>query len=145
MSKSLPRTHWQTQFEIIEGNSNFHNEVRKIFATDPFFKRLKCYQEVPVKDLCPGYYSPNHRFDWYIENLGMVVELHGAQHYKFTNRGNKEYNIAHKDFLKSKVRDHDKQTAAEESELTYKVISYKEAGKLTAERLKELLLSGDTE
>lgn len=142
---SRPRTKWKTQYQIIEGNSKFHEEVRKVFATDSFFSRLKCYQEVQVKDLVPDYPSSNQRYDWYIEDLGIVLELHGAQHYKFTNRGNIQYEQAQREFLKGRTRDHDKQAAAETEGLVYKVISYKEYGKLTPERLKELLLNQEQE
>jgi hypothetical protein len=138
-----PRTKWKNQFQIIEGNSNFHNEVRVIFTKDPFFSRLKCFQEVPVKDICPEYHTNLHRFDWYIEDLGIVLELHGAQHYSFTNRGNVQFEQAQREFLKGKVRDHDKYTAAIKQGLIYKVISYKEAKKLTAEKLKKFILTNE--
>ena len=139
-----PRHKWKNQFQIIEGNSKFHEEVRKIFVSDSFFSKLRCFQEVPVKDLCPTYPSSSHRFDWYIEDLNMIIELHGQQHYAFSNRGNIQYEDAQRAFLKGKVRDHDKQTAITDQGLVYKIISYKEYGKLTAEKLKDILLKDTT-
>jgi hypothetical protein len=136
-----PRTKWKTQYQVIEENSKFHNDVRAIFATDPFFSRLKCFQEVPVIDICPDYHTNLHRFDWYIEDLGIVLELHGEQHSKLTNRGSIKYEEAEREFLKAKVRDYDKYTAAENNKLIYKVILYKEAKRLTAEKLKQIILS----
>lgn len=38
-------------------------------------------QEPMVKDLCPGY-KPKHRFDYYVQELNVIVELHGEQHYE---------------------------------------------------------------
>jgi hypothetical protein len=134
------RSKWKNQFHIIEGNSNFHEEVRKILSTDPFFSKLRCFQEVPVQDICPKYSNKSHRFDWYIEELGIVLELHGRQHYQFSNRGNIQYEQAQRDFYKGRARDGEKQVAAEEAGHTYRVISYKEYGKLTADRLKKLIL-----
>lgn len=136
----LPRHKWKNQYQIIEGNSDFHEQVRVILSTDPFFSRLRCFQEVHVKDLCPTYTNSSHRLDWYIEDLGIVIELHGRQHYEFTNRGSLPFEQAQREFERAKLRDIEKKIAIEDQGIVYKEISYKESAKLSAERLRELIL-----
>lgn len=107
---------------------------------DTFLKQLRCFQEVPVQDLAPNYPNRTHRFDWFIEELGTVIELHGQQHYKFTNRGNVGYDQAQRDFKELQARDRAKKAAAIEAGYKYVEISYKEYRRLNAERLKKLIL-----
>ena len=133
------KARWKTQFQKIDGNSKFHDEVRVLLAEDSVFRKLRCFQEVPVADICEGYLPKSHRFDWYLEDLGIVLELHGRQHYHFTNRGNAAYDKAKQEFTKSKIRDEEKMMAAIDSGLEYKVISYKLYGKLTPQKLKDIL------
>jgi hypothetical protein len=132
------RSRWTNQYKQLPSQSNFHEKVRSILCSDGFLKSLACYQEVPVKDLCPDY-TDNHYFDWYIEELNTVVELHGAQHYKVVNYGNIGYEDAQRQFQRIQSRDQQKKTAAIEAGYKYVEISYKEYQKLDAARLKELL------
>lgn len=129
---------WKNQFKIIDTASKFHNTVREIFATDPFFKNLSCYQELNVRDLVPECQDHNLHYDWYIQELNTIVELHGKQHYEMTNFGNISYNQAVSNFLSSKTRDSIKKWLAIEAGYKFVEISYKE--KITAERLKTLIL-----
>lgn len=105
---------------------------------DPLLRGFKAYQEVPVKDLCPGY-KHNHFFDWYIQELNTVLELHGAQHYEIVNYGNVSYEQAQRNFAGIQFRDKKKKTAALTADYIYKEISYKEYPKLNATNLKQLL------
>lgn len=132
------RSRWKDQFEIIEGNSKFHNKVREFFVTDDILRSFRAFQEVPVKDLVEDY-PYTHFFDWYVEELNLVVELHGAQHYKVVNFGNVSYEQAQEDFKSIKRRDKRKREAALEAGYFYLEISYKQYAKLTSEKLKELL------
>jgi len=134
------KTKWKNQFVTLGHNSDFHNSVGLLFRTSPFFKMLKCFQEVPVADLIESYPFSGQRYDWYIEELHTIVELHGAQHYKATNWGNTSYEQIQSDFRKGQQRDAAKKAAALEAGLKYVEISYKHYGKLTEELLKQLIL-----
>lgn len=133
------RSRWRNQFQLSDSASKFHNKVGRIFATDKLFKNLKCYQEVPVKDLVDGY-DKNHFFDWYVEDLNTIVELHGAQHYKAVNFGDSSYEEVQRTFKNLQARDTKKKVAATSAGYEYVAISYKEYAKLTARRLQGLIL-----
>ena len=133
------------KYKRIESSSKFHESVRKILVEDSFFKNLNCYQEVPVIYLVNSYPYTNHHFDWYIEELRTVVELHGRQHYERSNFGNKAYLESVKDFNNIKYRDNLKKTALQNAGYEYREISYKLSNKLTPELLKEIILYSDEE
>ena len=90
-------------------------------------------------EICEGYPYKSHRFDWYLEDLGIVLELHGRQHYVFTNRGSIAHNKAMDQHIKAQIRDDEKKLAAIESGLEYKVISYKLYKKLSTQKLHTIL------
>lgn len=133
----IPLYKWPDQFVELPNKSSFHNSVRNIFCTDPFFQNLHCYQEVNLKELIDSYPS-NHYFDWYIKELNTVIELHGKQHYTPTSFGQMSYEEKMLQFNSGKLRDKEKQIAAESNQFKYVVISYKE--KIDAEHLKQLIL-----
>ena len=130
---------WVDQFTELTA-SNFHNKVRSIFASDEYFKRFKCYQEVAVKDLVPTYPYINHHYDWYIPKLNTVIELHGRQHYQMVNFGSIGYDEANQNFINMRERDHLKQIAAQENGYRYVEIPYKAYAKLNAATLKKYIL-----
>jgi hypothetical protein len=134
------KNRWINQYTLLEHNSNFHNKVRDIFITDPFFSGLKCYQEVLVCYLVEDYPNKSHRFDWYIEELNLIIELHGQQHYEVVTYGITSYEEAQRDFQQIQHRDQQKKQAAINACFKYKEISYKLYKKLTAALLKEKLL-----
>ena len=134
----VSRSRWQNQFTTIHA-SKFHLSVKKVFVEDSFFSQLSCYQEVPVADICPDYPHASHRFDWYIEDLGVVIELHGQQHYKMTNRGGLGYEEAVKQFKAQQHRDQMKREAALKSGFSYIEIPWKDRKKITAPFLKNLI------
>lgn len=136
---SKSRVRWKTQFDYIESASKFHNRVRDVFATDNYFNKMRCYQEVNVVDLVGDYPHRNHHVDWYIQELNLVIELHGEQHYQVVNYGNIGYDEAKRNHLRIRDRDNTKQTALTEAGYLYLAISYKEAKNLDAERIKQLI------
>ena len=138
----MSREKWKTQFQVIDSASKFHNKVRQIFATDTFFRQMKCFQEVPVVDLCPGYRYSNHHFDWYIDELHTVLELHGVQHYKVVNFGNVGAARAKKNFEGIQQRDQQKAQAVIDAGFEYRVIKYDEIKQLDADFLKRRILLG---
>ena len=133
------RSRWDNQFVDRPESSKLHSKIRELILKNPIMKSLKCYQEVPVVDLCPDYYSNAHRFDWYCEELNLVIEVHGQQHYTLTNRGNIGRGQAEREFAKSRMRDSEKKQAALEAGYNYLEISYKDVKKLTHEGLQNLL------
>ncbi len=136
----MPRPKWQNQFSEIESASKFHNDIRKIFAKDPFFKALSCYQEVPLVDLVPSFCGRSLFVDWYIHELNAALELHGKQHYELVNFGNLPYHQAERNFREAQYRDSLKQQALEEAGYSYHVIPYTDKGKLNGHFLKQVLL-----
>jgi len=132
------RSNWKNQFKKIDSSSDFHEIVREIFTSDPFFKNLSCYQEVPVSSLVSSYRS-NHYVDWYIDELGIILELHGQQHYKITNFGNSSWEETRKAYNNIRYRDNKKKTALENAGFEYREISYKKKSKLNSKLLKEIL------
>ena len=135
---------WATQFEIIEGASAFHKRVGHILATDPLFRNTKCFQEVPVPDLLPDY-PDRHRIDWWLEDYGIAVELHGAQHYKVVNFGNVSVRKAESDFNAILYRDNLKKTALLEAGFQYREIHYRYAKKLTPELFRQLVFGDESD
>lgn len=127
------------KYKTISTSSKFHEKLRSIFIEDAFFKNLKCYQEVPVSFLIENYHTNRHHFDWYIEELRTVIELHGKQHYKRSNFGNKAYLESVMDFNNIKDRDNTKKTAAIQAGYEYVEIPYNLENKMTAEFLKKLI------
>ena len=92
-----PKSRWTNQYTKLN-SSNFHEKLRQIFITDPFFNKLSCYQEVQLSSLVPGYSSNQHCADWYIEEFRLIIELHGDQHYKRTSFGDTSYEQSVKNF-----------------------------------------------
>lgn len=138
------RCNWSTQHKQLGSSSNFHEKVRKIFCEDPFFGNLLCFQEVSVQTLVPTYPNNTHKVDWYIDELGVVVELHGKQHYTETNFGNIPKAEATTAFHRSKARDNAKKDALEEAGFEYRAISYQLEKDLNGEMLKRIILYGET-
>ena len=132
------KTSWTNQFKKIH-SSKFHEKVREVFVNDPFFKNLSCYQEVQVSSLVPSYSSNMHCVDWYIEELGLIIELHGEQHYKPTNYGNNSFDQTRKDFNNIKYRDNLKKTALLEAGYEYIEIPYKFYNKIDSEFIKNII------
>lgn len=135
------KSKWNNQFSKLN-SSKFHEKLRQIFVTDSFFKNLSCYQEVKVSNLVPGYQSNQHAVDWYIEELMLVIELHGEQHYSPTNFGNSSFEQTNIAFNNIKYRDNLKKTALEENGYSYLEIPYKDVTKLSSEYLKDKIFKG---
>jgi len=135
----MSRNKWKTQYDLIEQASNFHNKVRDIFRFSNYFKRFHCYQEVNVKDLINDYADHNHHYDWYIQELNIILELHGDQHYKITNYGSIDYGQAFRAFKNIQYRDNLKKQAALDANYSYVEIPYKFCKKLNETLLIKIL------
>jgi len=104
---------------------------------------MRCYQEVNLANLVADYPHRNHHFDWFIDELQIVVELHGDHHYKVVNYGSMGYDEAKRNLRRIQDRDNFKKTAALEAGYLYVEIPYKEYKKLDADRLKHLIFYGE--
>lgn len=135
------RSQWKNQFTTIESASKLHNHIRHIFANDSFFRRMNCFQEVPVSALVPSYFNNSHRVDWFVDELMAVVEVHGRQHYKMQNFGNKPYMEALKDFNNGRYRDNIKKTALLDADYVYVEIPFNLVKKMDGPSLKDLILT----
>jgi hypothetical protein len=135
----VKRHKWTNQFTQLSNQSNFHERVRDLLAADPFFSKLNCYQEINVQELVTTYPHHNHHYDWYIEELAMIVELHGQQHYAMVNYGNVGYDEAMRNFYKLRDRDNTKKHAALEAGFQYVEIPYTAYKKLDGSILNSYL------
>lgn len=135
-----PKLHWADQWKLLPSQSDFHNALRDIFCTDTYFSGIKCFQEVPVIDLCTDYFSKQHRFDWYIEAHNAVIELHGEQHYKPTSFTSGSYDQKLRDYKDMQRRDSAKKEAALESGFKYIAIPYSFRKEMNGLFIKTLLL-----
>lgn len=70
---------------------------------------------------------------------GIIIELHGIQHYKAQGFGNIGYEEKMKNFISQKNRDSSKKESAIAAGFKYIEISYKEENKLDAEYFKKLI------
>lgn len=131
---------YRDQYSPVPAASMFHEAVREIFCSSDFFRDMSCFQEVPVHEIFPDYPDKLQRYDWYIKELKCVIELHGNQHYNFTNRGNIAFETADKIFFDQQSRDLGKKVIAEENGITYIEIPYKYFKKLTPEFLKNYII-----
>jgi hypothetical protein len=130
---------WNSQYKELSNQSSFHEAVRTIFSTDPIFSKMHCYQEVEVAELIPEYPHKGQRYDWYINEMNVVIELHGKQHYVRTNFGTTGYSVSVKNFKDMQARDSAKKLAAEEAGLLYIEIPYTMQKGLTAAAILELI------
>jgi hypothetical protein len=133
------RSSWKDQFFHYPNASKFHNSVRDIFRTDIYFKNLKCFQEVPLSGLVASYPNNFDAIDWFVDELNTVVELHGKQHYEQVIFGYKSYQEAKKDFHNIQFRDNRKKTFLVDAGYNYVEISYKDAKKINANFIKDLI------
>lgn len=113
---------WTDKYKQLN-SSSFHEEFRQFLLTDPTFKNLKAFQEVPVNDLIPSY-TYQHYIDWYIESFGLAIELHGIQHYKPIGFGNISMHDKLSNLASTKKRDLLKKNALIDANYKYLEIPF---------------------
>lgn len=84
------------------------------------FKKYRIYEEVAVSDLVPFKDNRKH-IDWLIEDLRVVIEVNGEQHYKPCAIGGQNARNA---FVKQVKRDVEVQLALENGGYTFIEIPY---------------------
>lgn len=137
------RSRWLNQFHHIGSCSKFHELFRQFLLQDDIFRGLSCYQEVPVQDLCVAYPHKSHRFDWFVQELGLIIELHGAQHYRPVDFGGSGAATALAQYRRGLFRDHGKYVAAVTAGYSYVAIPWNFPAPLSREYLFSLLESSD--
>ena len=100
-----------------QNKSRLHQKVGQILNS-PTFSSYRIYQEYPVNKLNPTYKNKKDRFDWVIDDLMIVIECHGAQHYN-----NSLFN-GNNGLLYRKYKDMNKAAAAASAGYTYIEIPY---------------------
>lgn len=129
---------WFDQYKQLPNQSVFHEDFRQLLCSEKPFCNYKCFQEVAVVSLFPEYPNTKHRYDWYIEELRTIVELHGKQHYMPVGFGKASFETIQRDFLAQKNRDWQKKQIAIENNFNYVEIPFN--FKLTKQTLLEKIL-----
>lgn len=131
--------------EELTNQSAFHEKVRALLLSSSILRDLKAFQEVNPQYIDETYEYNNHHYDFYIESLGVVIECHGDQHYKFTNRGNIQYEEAEHQWKLGRKRDSIKKKFALSKGIKYVEIPYSQRDKLTVDKLHQLIFGEDNE
>jgi len=127
------------QFVELPNQSLFHEKMRSILRTDALFREMTCLQEVQVRSIIPSYGVSTHHYDWYIKEMGVVIELHGRQHYHRTNFGSTGYEASVKAFEGIRRRERIKRRAAIDAGYIYVEVPYTMKDDLTAVILLQLI------
>lgn len=130
---------WKDQYWFNPAASKFHEKFRQFLITDTSFRNFKCYQEVNVKSLVPSYPYSNHHYDWYISELGWIVELHGKQHYEPTAFGKIGFDQKISNFRNQAFRDSEKLIAALKEGFEYLIVPYIYQDNITQRTLQECI------
>ena len=96
--------------------SKLHLRARNILVN--LFPTVQIMEEVAV----PITRREKLFFDFYINTIKLVIEVHGQQHYKF----NSLFHTSAQDFVKQKKRDSRKREWCEYNNITYVELPYSE-------------------
>lgn len=113
---------WKLSGDIVTASDNkkrsgLHQKARVILYE--LFPTSQILEEVPVK-LRRG---STQYFDFYINQIRLVIEVHGIQHYKF----NSLFHSGAHDFINQKKRDREKIDWCEINNITYIELPYNES------------------
>jgi hypothetical protein len=109
------------KFAYRENARSLHQKIGEVLRTSAIFSSYKIYQEYPVSQINSSYKNKQHKFDWVVLDLALVIEVHGQQHFFDTTFGGTP---DQNKFLDIKKRDKTKRDAAIEVGFTYLEISY---------------------
>jgi very-short-patch-repair endonuclease len=96
----------------------------------PFYKVIRQYYVY--------YHNQQLRFDFYLPELRVCIEVQGQQHFTFNNFHYESVN----EFKRQKVRDVLKQEWCEENNNTLIALKYDKVKELTANELKNIITAG---
>ena len=113
------------KYQYNKGASRLHRTIGEILRSPPW-NHYRVYQEYPVNKINPKFKSGRERFDWYIKDLNLIIELMGSQHEVPVTFGGISKLQAGFDLIKRIKKDISKKLAAEEMDCIYLVIWYHE-------------------
>lgn len=102
-----------------ENRSSLHIKARELLKKS--FPYSTIYEEVTLVG-CKGAAGATLTADFYIPDIGLIVEVHGAQHYKY----NKFFFKSESDFASAKANDEVKKGWAELNEFVFIELPYNE-------------------
>jgi len=134
------------QFKYRSNASKLHRKVGDILRDSKIFQNYKIYQEYPVSKINKTVTNNKLKYDWVVQDLHLVIECHGKQHYEPTSFGTDSGDkTTLEKFKEIQERDRFKKEMCEEAGWTYIAIKYDEVKKmdddLIFERYKENLNS----
>lgn len=128
-----PKAKWKGKLHKYPEASRIHNRVRELMLSGRFLF-YRAFQEVPLKDLVENY-NGGMRVDWYVEDLNLVIELHGKQHYEQTSFGAESKLTSNFNWIASKDRDSNKKGLLQDAGYLFVEIPYSDESILTQEYL----------
>lgn len=105
-----------------ENKSALHLKARNLIKKELPYSTI--YEEVTLMG-CKGTGGVALTADFYVPDMGLIIEVHGAQHYKF----NKHFYKSEEDFERAKKNDEIKREWAEMNGLTVIELPYNEVKK----------------
>ena len=121
---------WNLSGHVVRANDSRPRSKLHLLARDilvDIFPTVQILEEVAV----PITRREKLFFDFYINTIKMVVEVHGEQHYKF----NPLFHTCAQDFANQKQRDFKKREWCEYNNITYVELPYKEREEEWRERI----------
>lgn len=112
---------WKLSGYVVKANDNRRRSKLHLAARDLLigtFPTVQILEEV----MAPLTQSEKCFFDFYINTVKLVVEVHGQQHYRF----NTLFHTSAQDFLNQKQRDSKKREWCEYNNITYIELPYNE-------------------
>jgi hypothetical protein len=112
--------------ETYAENASKNHKIVGDLLKSSIFKDYKIYQEYPVNRINPKFPSGREKFDWFIKDLNLVIEIHGEFHYFAITIGGISEAQAEFNLARQKVKDAMKEDAALNAGATYIIIKYDE-------------------
>lgn len=120
--------------------SSYVKKVVKLLG-ETSFKSFPIRQEVTAKELFgSGSGYDKCRYDLLLDQMKLIIEVHGEQHYKPSSFG-ATAEQAYSSFQGTKRRDNRKRELALENDWSYLIIPYYTLTDLTANKLEELIIN----
>lgn len=126
------------RYSYRQNASKLHKAVGKVLRNSSILGDFEVYQEYPVDRINTNYPNSRHHFDWVVPGLNLVIEVHGAQHFKVVRFGGTQED-AEEAFLNGQTRDLAKKRAAIEAGYTYIMIPYYDIKNVSEEYIYKLI------
>lgn len=124
----------ETQISFQQNASKLHKTFG-IFLLQEGLGGLSIKQEVNVKSLIPTYDNPQDRYDYYLPDMNLIVEIHGEQHYKPVYFGG-DRGATNNNYIRRVIVDNKKAMAAIKAGYLFIVFKYDELNSI--ENIRQL-------